>query len=185
MSKYANRGRVLEDIIEHSNIIYKHKGYALIDKIPTPWTVIRGKGGKINKAFPHAKSTVDFIGLSNGTSIAFDAKSTNEKNLFPLSNIHEHQIEYLRNHDEQAGVSFLLVHFSKYQETYYLKLDDLNDWWDGQFKGGRKSIPYSWFKGKCDRIVSGNGVPLDYLYNVAKDLRKVRGIKKSKNTRNN
>jgi recombination protein U len=38
---YANRGKSLEDLINYANQQYLVKGVALVQKIPTPWTVIR------------------------------------------------------------------------------------------------------------------------------------------------
>lgn len=90
----ANRGRSFEQLIEHSNKQYQTKGKALIQKVPTPWKVIR-RGKQIVSAHPAEKSTVDFVGVADGKAIAFDAKSTRELTRFPLSNIEVHQMVFL------------------------------------------------------------------------------------------
>jgi len=160
----ANRGKRLEDLIEYSNTIYKQKGQALIDKVPTPWSVSYDRKTKrVYRAFPQKKGTVDFIGISHGRSIAFDAKNTNIRTSFPLKNVEEHQLNYLINHQDQGGISFIIVSFAKHNEHYILMIDDLKRWWDGQFNGGRKSIPYEWFVMNCNLIKSRNGIPLDYI----------------------
>src|SRR5690625_8018006 len=106
----ANRGKRLEDLIEYSNTIYKQKGQALIDKVPTPWSVSYDRKTKrVYRAFPQKKGTVDFIGISHGRSIAFDAKNTNIRTSFPLKNVEEHQLNYLINHQDQGGISFIIV----------------------------------------------------------------------------
>ena len=42
-------------------------------------------------------STLDFNGIYQGKYIEFDAKETNNKTSFPLSNVHPHQIKHIRN----------------------------------------------------------------------------------------
>lgn len=166
----ANRGKQLEDLIEHTNRLYKQKGQALIDKVPTPWSVSYDRRTKrVFKAFPQKKGTVDFIGISHGTSIAFDAKSTNIRTSFPLSNIQDHQVEYLKKHQDQGGKSFFVIEFEKLGETFILTFDQLHEWWKQSKNGGRKSIPYSFFNTECDRIKSRNGIPLDYLSGVIRN----------------
>lgn len=161
---YGKRGMVLENTIEYSNQIYKNKGRALIDKVPTPWNVhYNKKTGRVIRAFPQKKGTVDFIGVSRGRAIAFDAKSTKVKTRFPLDNIEQHQVNYLIQHQAQGGISFFIIYFEAHREAYYLTIDKLVKWWEAQFKGGRKSIPYEWFVLHTEPIKAGNGVPLDYL----------------------
>lgn len=160
---YGKRGMVLEKQIEYSNQSYKNKGWGLIDKVPTPWNVQYNKRTRQSMAFPKEKGTVDFIGVSHGRAIAFDAKSTNNRTSFPLKNIGSHQLDYLRNFELQGGISFIIVDFAKLQETYFLKTSDLYAWWIQMEGGGRKSIPQSWFYLNCEQIHSGNGIALDYL----------------------
>lgn len=163
---YGKRGKTLENIIEYSNKVYKNKGKALITKIPTPWNVhYNKKTGRVIRAFPEKKGTVDFTGVSHGRSIAFDAKNTKERTRFPLSNVEQHQVDYLLKHQEQGGISFFVIHFEKHNEAYYVPIDKFMVWWEGQFEGGRKSIPYDWFTFNADLIESKNGIPLDYLAN--------------------
>lgn len=160
----GKRGQVLEQMIEMSNEQYKSKGMALVDKVPTPWNVnYNRRSGRVRNAFPEKKSTVDFVGVSHGRSIAFEAKSTNVRTSFPLKNVEDHQIKYLRDHQDQGGISFMIVAFEKLGEYYFLTIDDLISWWVDSQRGGRKSIPHNWFLGNCDLIVSNNGVLLDYL----------------------
>lgn len=158
---YANRGRSFEQIIESANMQYQLKGWGLIQKVPTPWRVIR-RGKQIISAHPEKKSTVDFVGVANGKAIAFDAKSTRERTRFPLSNIEQHQVLFLKNFQDQGGQTFVLIEFAKLNETYLVPFDSLLDYWNSAMNGGRKSIPYDdMFKFPIVR--SGRGVALDYL----------------------
>lgn len=164
MTYYGKRGMTLENMIEYTNNTYRVKGMALINKVPTPWNVHYNKRtGKVIRAFPQKKGTVDFTGISHGRSIAFEAKSTKERTRFPLQNVEEHQVNYLKMHQDQGGISFFIIYFEKHREAYFLKLNKFLKWWEEQFKGGRKSIPHKWFKFNANLIKSRNGVFLDYL----------------------
>lgn len=162
MTTYANRGKPFETLIEATNRQYYNKGRATIQKVATPWKVIR-KGKKIISAFPEKKSTVDFVGIVNGRGIAFDAKSTMERTRFPLDNISDHQFRFLKSWKNNGGISFILVEFAKLKETYVLTFVDLESWWERAKNGGRKSIPHEWFLINCDLVKSKNGILLDYL----------------------
>ena len=97
---HANRGKLLENIIEYSNKQYKSKGLATIQKVPTPIKILKTlPGGKI-LGFLEKKSTVDFTGVYNNTSVAFDAKQTSIKTRFPLENVESHQIRYMESYEK-------------------------------------------------------------------------------------
>lgn len=51
---------------------------------------------KITDGFFEAPSTLDYNGIYKGKYIEFDAKETKNKTSFPISNIHRHQIDYVR-----------------------------------------------------------------------------------------
>jgi len=88
MTTHANLGMQLEQEVESSNLVYQHKGIAVVQKIPTPFKPIRDRKGNFSKLIPAKKSTVDFIGCLNGRGIAFDAKETKRPSLL-LDNVHE------------------------------------------------------------------------------------------------
>lgn len=164
MTQHANRGKYLEDWVEQANQVYINKGYAMITKIPTPWVVQRTRSPytkqyKISSAFPR-QSTVDFGGTASNQSIWFDVKSTTSKTSFPLTNIHKHQIEYLRQVDRQGGKAFILIHAKEVKKTWLLWVDQLLDFM-AEFE--RKSIPFEWLDKFCDLVTEGQGVLIDYL----------------------
>ena len=165
MTNYANRGKSLETLIEHANEQYKAKGAALIQKVATPWTVQRA-GGRIVSAFPAHKSTVDFIGvmkhLEFTVPIAFDAKQCKNKTSFPLSNIEEHQIDFLCEWSDQGGESFFVIEMTAMKKIYRVDLIQIMSYWLNADNGGPKSIPVKDFE-KFQVIVQGVGIVLDYL----------------------
>lgn len=138
-SKSGHRGDVLEELLLYTNQYYHQLGLCRVDKISTPVKVVEiSNTGMVTKGFFEKKSTVDFIGIVQGVFIAFDAKETNLKSL-PLSNIHEHQIEYMKDVDKQGGLAFIIVHF-KFNDTYYLvPYETINEYF---IKKERRSIPY-------------------------------------------
>lgn len=160
------RGSTLEDTINFTNDMYRAKGIGVLQKIPTPITPVElsKDHSKITLAYFDKQSTVDYIGLAQGVAICFDAKETSLKSL-PIQNIHEHQIEFMEAFQAQKGVAFLLVHFSVYDEYYFLPFEVLKEYYDGARKGERKSIPYSAFEKKYI-IENRNGTLLNYLESV-------------------
>ncbi len=137
------RGSTLEDMINHSNELYREKKLALIQKIPTPITPISiDKNTRhITLAYFDQKSTVDYIGAVQGIPICFDAKECAVKT-FPLQNVHEHQISFMKQFEEQGGIAFIILHFTALDEIYYLPFRDVYRFWKRMEDGGRKSFTY-------------------------------------------
>ena len=142
---YANRGMILEDDINLTNKYYLENDIALIYKKPTPIkiTKVDYRQSKINEAYFEAPSTLDYNGLYKGKYIDFDAKETNSKTSFPLSNIHKHQYIHLKKVIEQGGIGFLIVRFNLLDLNYILLGEDLIDFVNSN---ERKSIPLSYFE---------------------------------------
>jgi recombination protein U len=159
---YANRGKAFEKLIQFTNQQYKLKGWALIDQVPIPILITSAKGKEV-KGIKTGKSTVDFIGLAHGRGIAFDAKSTKETTRFPLSNVHDHQVNYLKKFKEQGGSAFFLIHFEKLQETYFMDIECFLQWWDAAKEGGPKSIQYKDVAYFGQQVKSEKGIALHYL----------------------
>ncbi|TYS55778.1 Holliday junction resolvase RecU [Bacillus infantis] len=161
---HANRGMGLEMVVDMANRTYDQRGIAVIDKVPTPIKVIQKNPTtrRITDAIYEKKSGVDYLGTYNGVSIAFDAKAT-RNTAFPLSNLEEHQYQYLEKKHNQKAVCFLLVEFTKKDERFILPFKALKEWWEGAAAGGRKSIPYKFFKEDCYQVKSGRGIAVDYL----------------------
>ena len=100
-----------------------------------------------NKGIIPQTSTVDFVGLIEGVLfIAFDAKETANKTSFPLANIKDHQVEYLKVVKKLGGLSFFMVQFtSLHEQVFICPLDLITSYTDNVNNGGRKSIPYQIF----------------------------------------
>lgn len=134
------RGSVLETRINHTIDMYRKEKLALIQKIPTPITPIKLDGrGHITLAYFEQKSTVDYIGIAQGIPVCFDAKEC-KKDTFPLHNIHEHQMEFMKNFEEQGGIAFFLLYYSERDEYYYLPYREAEQFWLRMETGGRKSF---------------------------------------------
>ena len=100
------RGSTLEDMINRTNEKYAENNLALIQKIPTPITPIKldKETRQITLAYFDQKSTVDYIGAVQGIPVCFDAKECTIST-YPLHNIHEHQMEFMREFERQGGIS--------------------------------------------------------------------------------
>ena len=123
------RGSVLEDMVNRTIEDYRIKKLALIQKIPTPIVPTKmDSEGHITLAYFDKKSTVDYIGVVQEIPVCFDAKECKESK-FPLSNIHKHQYDFMSEFEDQGGISFILIYFSKKQIAYYMTFKELKRYW--------------------------------------------------------
>lgn len=164
------RGSTLEDMINHTNDLYREKKLALIQKIPTPITPVSiDKSSRhITLAYFDQKSTVDYIGAIQGVPVCFDAKEC-AADTFPLQNVHPHQVAFMREFEEQGGIAFLIIYFSQRDELYYLPFFHLDAYWERMQQGGRKSFTYEEMD-KTWRIKSHRDILVHYLEPLSRDL---------------
>ncbi|WP_342512280.1 Holliday junction resolvase RecU [Sporosarcina sp. FSL K6-1522] len=164
---HANRGAVLERLIDMTNKQYRNKGVADVRKVPTPVQITGNNRGRVT-GYTMKGEWVDYVGIRNGMgrAIAFDAKETSNKTSFPLDNISEHQYEMLKSWHQKGAQAFLLVSFTKLDEIYLLPFKLLETYWEDAKKGGRKSIPHPFFFMNCDLVKSEKGYVLHYLKSV-------------------
>lgn len=165
MVNYGNRGMGLEGLIEDTNKNYFFEQKALVQKVPTPVKVtgIDQRTGRIKSGFYEKKSTVDFIGVFNGISIAFDAKESKVETRFDLKNVKEHQYYFLGHWINNGGIGFLIINFTSLDEYYYLPYEVLDEYWTNMVAGGRKSIPYKAIAKPEYEIKMKGFATLDYL----------------------
>ena len=159
----AKRGMALEEDIIQSNEFYLRKNMALIYKRPTPIQVVKvdyEKGPKIVEAYFSEKSTTDFNGVYQGRYIDIEAKSTNNKTSFPLSNITNKQFEHLQNVINLGGLAFFIIHFAKKERTYIVEAKKIIEFKNSE---ERKSIPFVQFESIGREIKRGFSPRLDYL----------------------
>ncbi|MDR2546737.1 MAG: Holliday junction resolvase RecU [Lachnospiraceae bacterium] len=173
------RGSTLEEMINRSNEKYMQNGLALIQKIPTSITPIEiDKDSRyITKAYFEKKSTVDYIGAVQGIPVCFEAKECT-RDSFRLSNIHAHQMDFMRKFEEQGGVSFVLILFVTRNTVMYLPFAKLSGFWERMQTGGRKSFDF----GELDSdyvLPSKQGIIVPYLDMLNKDLQE-RGQEKER-----
>lgn len=167
---HKNRGITLENEINSSNEYYREIEKAYIYKKPTPIKIVKvdypsRDKAVIKEAYFTVPSTTDYNGLYKGKYIDFEAKETKNKTSFPLSNIHEHQIQHLENIYKNNGISFLIVRFTKLNETYLLETNIFIDYIK---KENKKSIPIDFFRKKAYLIKDGYCPKIDYLKIVDK-----------------
>lgn len=154
----------LEEDINITNNYYREEDIAVIYKKPTPITITKvdypsRKEAIIKEAFFKAPSTTDYNGIYRGKYIDFEAKET-QKDRFPLSNIHSHQITHLKQIIKHGGIGFFIIRFSKRNETYLLKGNTLFEFME---QTNQKSIPISYFKEHGYLIIEKLKPRIDYL----------------------
>ena len=162
------RGSTLEELINYSNEIYRDKKLGLVQKIPTPITPVKidKENGNISLAYFEKDSTVQ------GVPICFDAKEC-ASDTFSLNNIHEHQIKFMDEFENQQGISFLVIMFSLKNEFYYMRFSELKGYLDRVKEGHAKNFKYNELDKKYF-IPSEAGVVVHYLRTLMKDLEERR-----------
>ena len=159
---YGKRGMNLEDSINITNNYYLDNNIAVIYKKPTPIQIVKldSKKGRIVDAFFKSPSTTDYNGVYKGKYIDFEAKETQNKTSFPLANIGRHQVEHLKKVKEQGAIAFVIISFSKLNETYLLDANYIVACYSNKDK---KSIPYAYIKEHGHLISEGYFNRVDYL----------------------
>lgn len=164
---FKNLGMNLESDINSTNEYYINKEIAYIYKKPTPIKLVKVdyKKGEIKEAYFEKPSTTDYNGIYHGKYIDFEAKETINSKGFPLSNIHKHQISHIRNIVKEKGICFLIVRFTKINETYLLMAKDFIDF----IENNKKSvIPITFFK-EIGYQIKEKFIPrVDYLEIISK-----------------
>ncbi|GAE91405.1 recombination protein RecU [Gracilibacillus boraciitolerans JCM 21714] len=165
---YSNRGMSLEDDINDTNTYYMAHNLAIIHKKPTPVQIVhvdypKRSAAVIKEAYFKQASTTDYNGVYKGNYIDFEAKETKSKHSFPFRNIHQHQIDHMKQVIFQKGICFLIIRFSMYQETYLFPADKLFYYWDQQIRNGKKSIRYETVKKQGYIIPVRYQAKVDYL----------------------
>ena len=164
------RGSTLEDMINRTNEKYHESRLCLIQKVPTPITPVEfnKETRTISLAYFDKKSTVDYIGVVQGIPVCFDAKEC-ATDSFPLSNVHEHQMDFMSEFESQGGISFIVISYTERNTIYYLRYEKLKEFWDRWLQGGRRSFRYEEIEERYI-IVPRPGLLVPYLDMLQKDL---------------
>ena len=165
IKSHSNRGMNLENDLNDSNNYYLVNDIAVIYKKPTPITINKVDyksrvDAVIKEAHFKIPSTTDYNGIYKGKYIDFEAKETKSTTSFPLSNIHNHQIEHLKKIYKHGGIGFIIVRFTKLNKTFLLFIEDLINFLDNN---ERVSIPVDYFNEFGHIIKEGLNPRLDYL----------------------
>ena len=166
------RGSAFEEMVNRTNELYRDKGLALVQKIPTPITPIEieQKTRHITLAYFDQKSTVDYIGACQGIPICFDAKESAFET-FSLQNIHDHQVKFMCDFSSQGGIAFFLIYYKSLDKMYFCPIEDMKVFTDRAASGGRKSIPIGEMKEEYF-FGSKTGIMVPYLDMIDKYLSK-------------
>ncbi|GAB6441077.1 Holliday junction resolvase RecU [Bacillus cereus] len=177
ITTHSNRGQSFEDDINETNQYYLERGLAVIHKKPTPIQIVKvdypkRSAATIKEAYFKTPSTTDYNGLYKGRYIDFEAKETNSKTSFPLSNIHEHQILHLKSVKEHGGIGFFIIRFSETNEVYVLESEHVFSFWDKK-ETERKSIPKQFIEEHGISVLIGWHPRLSYLEAIDKLIDKL------------
>lgn len=164
----AGRGKGFEEVLVLGHKHYRRTRQAVVQKVPTPTTVMRRKQPdgttEITGAFHAKKSTVDFLGvLRDGRAVAFEAKSNQRKTMWPFDSIHQHQVDFLRDVADLGGAAFVLVEHLPDQAVYLIPAAEMaRRYEEATWKAGRASIAAAELR-QFPRVPATPGVPVDWL----------------------
>ena len=164
------RGSFLEELVNMTNDKYRSQKLALVQKVPTPIKpiTIDQTTRHITLAYFEQKSTVDYIGVVQGIPICFDAKEC-ATDRFPLANVHEHQIRFMKELGEQDGIAFLLIYVKAKDTFMYLPYAKLDRFWRRMEEGGAKHFKYEELDPAYE-ISTYSGTFVHYLEQIQMDL---------------
>ena len=161
----SGRGMALEEDINATNNYYLSYEIANIHKKPTPIQVVSvdypaRNRAKITEAYYRQSSTTDYNGVYKGRAVDFEAKETSNKTSFPLSSLHQHQIDHLRSVRQHGAIAFIIIRFTVLEETYVVFAEELLSFLKSNT---RKSIPLTWIKEHGHEVRSSYTTPCHYL----------------------
>lgn len=122
----------------------------------------------ITLAYFDQKSTVDYIGTVQGIPVCFDAKES-ASGTFSLQNIHPHQVQFMKEFEEQKGIAFFLISYTGEDFYYYLAFREFLPFWERAENGGRKSFRLDELD-KTWILPRKSGYLVPYLEMINKDL---------------
>ena len=171
-SSFSNRGMALEEELNESNEYYLSRSIAVIHKKPVPIQVVNVKyparsAAVITEAYFRTPSTTDFNGVWNGKYIDFEAKETKSLTSFPLQNIHEHQVDHMKNVQKHGGIVFFIIKFTVLDRYFIVPYARFESFWERMQAGGRKSITLSEFEETSMEVAPGFNPRIDYLNAVS------------------
>ena len=85
-----------------------------------------------------------------------------QKTSFPLSNIEQHQLDYLVEWKFHGGTSFFIIEMLALKIIFRVELHEIMSYWLAAEAGGRKGIPLKDFD-KFQVLGQAGGIVLDYL----------------------
>lgn len=139
---HANRGMGLESIIDYTNKQLEVKEIGNVQKLEVPIKITKKRGNNIVGKLM-GKSTLDYRGnvLISGmlVPVSFDSKET-KLNYFPLGNLKDNQVGYMKLAHKLGEVSFLIVRFTNVQKIMFCSSDVVipaYDEWIKQKKSGK------------------------------------------------
>lgn len=161
----GGRGMGLEHDINTTNRYYLDTDIAVIHKKPTPVQIVKvdypkRSAAKITEAYFKIPSTTDYNGIYKAKYLDFEAKECALNTSFPLKSIHVHQLRHLDAVLRHGAIAFLIVRFTKRDETFLVPADRVINFWK---TAERSSIPWRWFGENGYLIPSTYVKPVDYL----------------------
>lgn len=158
--------RLLQEQARAAELVVKEDAAELGDTV-----VIDFEGFLGDEAFEGGKGENHSLELGSGSFIpGFEDQLVGTKEgdevevkvTFPLKNIHEHQLEHMKECCEQGGIAFVIFYFSSLKEYYLLEYKWIEQFiYDSSSK--RQSIPLTYIQEHGQSISLSLQMTLNYL----------------------
>lgn len=169
---YKSHGMMFENGLNITNEFYRINKKAIIYKKPTPVQVVRvdypaRSKAKIIEAYYRTPSTTDYNGIYKGKYIDYEAKET-ARTSFAFKHIFPHQMEHLKEVNEQGGIAFVLIYYKCVNEVYLIDIEQFYKLYNEGLNGAKKSITVEKAREIGVLVKQGYTPPLDYLKAIDK-----------------
>lgn len=136
------RGSTLEDMVNRTNEWYLERIWHLCRRSrPRSRRYVWIKNTDRSRWLILISAVRSIISVQCRIPVCFDAKECVAET-FPLQNIHEHQVEFMKNFEKQQGIAFVLIYYSSRNILYYMRFEELYRFWMRAQNGGRKSFRF-------------------------------------------
>lgn len=169
---HANRGRLLEGMLERTHQYYERSGIGSVEKIPNAfvfcseieWQRIKSPALKARtadgKPLRREKTDCDFKGHARGFGIAFDAKEFAGPSL-PIANFKPHQVLRLFTFARTGGTAGFMRWAKRIDSIFWIEAAAFNLIYLG---GKLKSLNLAWLKEHAILICScTTGALIDWV----------------------
>ena len=157
------KAKILYDFLDQSKLFHG----TVVEKDRSLMNVPFVTGNKeLDAKFVEEAAKAGFVNLKGHRSVGGMRASI--YNAMPKEGV-EKLVAFMKEFEEQGGIAFILLYFTREDEIYYLPFSHLHRFWKRMEDGGRKSFTYEEVD-KAYQVRSVRDILVHYLETIQKDL---------------